>query len=52
MKQDKNEKIFRILVGESFYSTCSISDDELEEYLKFSRVKNVFLENKIKKESD
>ena len=35
------------VVGESFHSTCSISDDELEQYLKFSRIKNVFLENKI-----
>ena len=34
-------------VGESFDSTCSISDDELEQYLKFSRIKNVFLDNKI-----
>ena len=35
------------VVGESFDSTCSISDDELEQYLKFSRIKNVFLDNKI-----
>ena len=35
------------VVGESFHSTCSISDDELEQYLKFSRIKNVFLDNKI-----
>ena len=41
-------KIFsEFVVGESFHSTCSISDDELEQYLKFSRIKNVFLENKI-----
>ena len=35
------------VVGESFDSTCSISDDELEQYLKFSRIKNIFLDNKI-----
>ena len=34
--------------GESFYSTCSISEKELEEYLKFSRVRNAFLEDKGK----
>jgi len=41
------KKFSEFVVGESFYSTCSISDDELEEYLKFSRIKNVFLENKV-----
>ena len=41
------KKFSEFIVDESFYSTCSISDDELEEYLKFSRVKNVFLENKV-----
>ena len=35
-------------IGDAFYSTCSISDKELEEYLKFSRVRNAFLENKKK----
>lgn len=37
-------------VGDAFYSTCSISDKELEEYLKFSRVRNAFLEDKRKGE--
>ena len=41
------KKFSEFIIGESFYSTCSISDDELEEYLKFSRIKNVFLENKV-----
>ena len=41
------KKFSEFVVGESFYSTCSISHDELKEYLKFSRVKNVFLENKV-----
>ncbi|MDC0242205.1 hypothetical protein OAK22_00965 [Nitrosopumilus sp.] len=41
------KKFSEFVVGESFYSTCSISHDELEEYLKFSRVKNAFLENKV-----
>ena len=44
------KKFSEFVVGESFYSTCSISDDELEEYLKFSRIKNVFLENKVNEE--
>ena len=41
------KKFAEFVIGESFHSTCSISDDELEQYLKFSRIKNVFLENKI-----
>ncbi len=40
------KKFSEFQVGESFYSTCSISDKELEEYLKFSRVKNAFLEDR------
>ena len=44
------KKFSEFVVGESFYSTCSISDDELEEYLKFSRIKNVFLENTVNEE--
>ncbi|MBT4326843.1 MAG: hypothetical protein HOD60_08025 [Candidatus Nitrosopelagicus sp.] len=37
-------------IGDSFFSTCSISDRELEEYLKFSRVRNAFLKDKRKGE--
>ena len=37
-------------IGDSFFSTCSISDKELEEYLKFSRVRNAFLKDKRKGE--
>jgi len=44
------KKFSEFRVGDSFYSTCSISDKELEEYLKFSRVKNAFLKNKQKGE--
>lgn len=44
------KKFSEFSVGDSFYSTCSISDKELEEYLKFSRVKNAFLRNKQKGE--
>ena len=44
------KKFSEFRVGDSFYSTCSISDRELEEYLKFSRVKNAFLEEKRKGE--
>ncbi len=32
-------------VGEEFFSTCSISEKELDSYLNFSRVKNVLLDN-------
>ena len=42
-------KIFsEFRVNDAFHSTCSISDKELEEYLKFSRVRNAFLEDKRK----
>ena len=44
------KKFSEFRVGESFYSTCSISNKELEEYLKFSRVRNAFLEDKRKGE--
>jgi len=44
------KKFSELRVGDSFYSTCSISDKELEEYLNFSRVRNAFLENKSKEE--
>ena len=44
------KKFSEFVVGESFYSTCSISDDELEEYLKFSKIKNIILENKTDKD--
>ena len=42
------KKFSEFVVGESFHSTCSISNDELEEYIKFSRIRNVFLEDKVK----
>ena len=45
------KKFSEFVVGESFYSTCSISDDELEEYLKFSKIKNIFLENNSNEEN-
>ena len=48
MKQDRMKKFSEFIVGESFHSTCNISNDELEEYIKFSRIRNVFLEDKIK----
>jgi len=44
------KKFSEFRVGDTFYSTCSISDKELEEYLNFSRVRNAFLENKSKGE--
>jgi len=44
------KKFSEFRIGDSFYSTCSISDKELEEYLNFSRVRNAFLENKSKEE--
>jgi len=39
------KKFSELKVGDEFYSTCSISEKELEEYLKFSRVKNVLLDD-------
>ena len=39
------KKFSELKVGDQFYSTCSISDKELDEYLGFSRVKNAFLES-------
>lgn len=39
------KKFSEIKVGDEFFSTCSISEKELDEYFKFSRVKNVFLED-------
>ena len=44
------KKFSEFRVGDSFYSTCSISDKELEEYLKFSRIRNAFLKDKRKGE--
>ena len=43
------KKFVELKVGEEFYSTCSISEKELEEYLKFSRVKNILLDDPITK---
>ena len=39
------KKFFELDVGESFYSTCNISNDELEQYLEFSKIKNIILDN-------
>ncbi len=39
------KKFSEIKVGDEFFSTCSISEKELEEYLRFSRIKNTFLED-------
>jgi hypothetical protein len=39
------KKFSEIKVGDEFFSMCSISEKELTEYFKFSRVKNVFLED-------
>ena len=39
------KKFSEFRVGDAFYSTCSISDKELEEYLDFARVRNAFLED-------
>ncbi len=44
------KKFSEFKIGDTFFSICSISDKELEEYLKFSRVRNAFLENKQKGE--
>ena len=39
------KKFSEFKVGDEFFSTCSISEKELTEYLKFSRIKNAFLED-------
>lgn len=44
------KKFSELRVGDAFFSTCSISDKELEEYLNFSRIRNAFLEDKQKGE--
>lgn len=44
------KKFSEFKVGDAFYSTCSISDKELEEYLNFSRVRNAFLEDRGSKQ--
>lgn len=44
------KKFSELRVGDSFHSTCSISDKEMEEYMKFSRVRNAFLEDRPKVE--
>lgn len=38
------KKFDEMKIGDEFFSTCSISERELEEYLSFSRIKNAFLE--------
>lgn len=42
------KKFSELNVGEQFHSTCSISEKEREEYLNFSRVKNVLLDEPTK----
>jgi len=44
------KKFSELKVGDTFFSTCSISERELEQYLNFSKVRNVFLEDKQKGE--
>ncbi len=39
------KKFSDLKVGEEFFSTCSISGKELDDYLNFSRVKNSFLDS-------
>lgn len=39
------KKFSELEVGNEFFSTCSISEKELDEYLNFSRVRNVLLDN-------
>jgi len=39
------KKFSELNVGQEFFSTCSISEKELDSYLDFSRVKNILLDN-------
>ena len=41
----RSKKFSELKVGEEFFSTCSISEKELDSYLNFSRVKNVLLDD-------
>ena len=41
-------KFSEFIVGDQFFSTCSVSEKELDEYLSFSRIRNAFLEDKEK----
>ncbi|MFB5630697.1 MAG: hypothetical protein ACE5RN_03825 [Nitrosopumilaceae archaeon] len=49
MKKDRMKIFSDIKVGDEFHSTCSISKKELDDYLNFSRIKNVLLEDTTKK---
>ena len=42
------KKFSEFIIGETFHSTCIISKKELENYLKFSKIKNIVLENEVK----
>ena len=44
------KKFSELKVGDTFFSTCSISEKELDQYLNFSKVRNAFLEDKQKGE--
>ncbi len=39
------KKFSELKVGDEFFSTCSISEKELDSYLNFSRIKNVLLDD-------
>ena len=43
------KKFSELEVGDEFFSTCSISEKELETYLNFSRIKNVLLDDPVGK---
>ena len=47
------KKFSELKVGDEFFSECKITLSELENYLAFSRIKNVIYENNenMKKES-
>ena len=42
------KKFSEFRIGDSFFSTCSISKKELDSYLDFSRIRNAFLEQNKK----
>ena len=42
------KKFSEFRIGDSFFSTCSISTKELDDYLDFSRIRNAFLEQNKK----
>ncbi len=46
------KKFSELEVGDEFYSTCKISDNELDNYLSFSGIKNIIYDNSNSKQEN